>query len=370
MASATARYINSLLWSATDIVMVTEGDTVDDKFEVVEVWRGKMEKGTELRIPRLSAPSDDPRIPGLALTRLPHLPRGGKMIFLLRKGTPGAPWDVRSSANTWYVAGKFFEASIVCDRNGGVSTFLPEEPQDQSGWAVQRPVHDWRTRHPVARREWTTLSYFRMQVAACNRVRKPLTEIENIPEPDLRAARIVPYLTWTGEANDTPLMQREAFRVLTGCGAPAIPQLRALLRDGTCKVSSQENIVGVMATNQPKAIGPVFVDMLREDLEFWKAIEEAQDRDHPLGNRYQTGRILIRSLAVMGFQESRETIQRTLEFWQARPDLEKAAPSRSTMTSYCEAALKALDARGHKRRIGNDVRAVLGLPRRIMRRKR
>lgn len=272
------------------------------------------------------------------------------MIFLLRKVPPSGPVFVRSSTGTWMGAGgERFETSIIsiCERNGRVSAILPEEPREarRDLWKqdFNEPANEWRTKNPVVRREWTTLSHFRRQVDAGNRVRKPLTEIENIPEPELRAARIAPYLKWTGEDHShTVFMQREALDALSACGASAIPHLRNLLRDDAYQGSSRKDILRIMATNEPEEFAPVFVDILRADLEFWTGLEGVPDRSHSLVNRHLIGRELIRSLALMGLQESRETIQRTLKFWQSAPDLDKAI-SRSKMTDCCEAALKTLD---------------------------
>lgn len=343
----------SLSWSATDIVVATQGTAVDGNldgnFEVIETWRGSLEKGAELSVPRLSKP---------AVYGGTEVPRGGSVVFFLREVRPGGQGDVRSSTDTWKAAGECLEVSITWLRRGRVFAFFPaERPQVGFGGAG--------TFDSVNLRGWSTLAFVRERVAAVSRARQPLTEIADLPDSEQRVTKIIPYLKWTGK--DHYCMQREAFRVLTGCGASAIPHLRSLLKEETYKTSRtsrQDDILVAMATNEPETIGPVFVDLLQEDLEFWKALEGIPEPDHSLAKRYMIGRELIRYLALMGFKESRETILRTMEFWQSAPGLEESI-SRSKMTKYGEVALERLNATPKNKRITNpSSRRLLGIYRR------
>ena len=59
-AHAEAKFVPSfnladVAWNATHVLLVTEGDTIDGKVQVLEVWKGAMERQQWITVPELAA---------------------------------------------------------------------------------------------------------------------------------------------------------------------------------------------------------------------------------------------------------------------------------------------------------------------------
>ncbi|HEX6161240.1 MAG TPA: hypothetical protein VF111_13790 [Thermoanaerobaculia bacterium] len=106
----------SLSWDATDVVVATEGETVDGTVEVVEVWKGELRPGAVVRVEGLAAEQNraiDRAWYQQPDERRPKVVTGRRMLlFLVRNGeafAPAAEIGERMKISTiWFEEGRSF----------------------------------------------------------------------------------------------------------------------------------------------------------------------------------------------------------------------------------------------------------------------
>ncbi|MEZ5979654.1 MAG: hypothetical protein R3F34_15755 [Planctomycetota bacterium] len=109
-------------WRASDVVVVTEGDAIDGRFDVLEVWRGTLEPGAEVEFPVLAAFADAEKRLVRSLERRPDRERadlvstvtGARMVLFLARDDAGElvladSWAVEGEQSVaWIEGGRVF----------------------------------------------------------------------------------------------------------------------------------------------------------------------------------------------------------------------------------------------------------------------
>ncbi len=209
---AEARFImgfvlDHLAWSATDVLVVTEGQRIDGRVVVTEVWRGDAQVGAELVFPDLADYEGAERRtiengwnvlgrgrPGPRLRRAEVT--GGRMVlFLVREGgtLSGDGGHVDTSA-AWIEDGDAYALRQVMNPGGFVFVHVGSELD-------LRARVDELTRSRRAQRVALTLG-----------------------DPAARVEALTPLLA-------EPAARESTFEALGACGAAAVPLLRTLLTE-------------------------------------------------------------------------------------------------------------------------------------------
>src|SRR5437899_2620242 len=92
------RWVDTLAWHATHVVVASEGNEIDGHLEVVESWRGDLAIGDRIDLPELAAFEDEDlrRIVTVRTSTTPSVASGKRMILFLRNdGTSRSPaWSL------------------------------------------------------------------------------------------------------------------------------------------------------------------------------------------------------------------------------------------------------------------------------------
>jgi len=123
-------YLDYSVWKATHIVLATEGDRIDGRFEVIESWKGDLEPGARVRVPELAVFADEgSRRIGTAGDRAARHVTGARMVlFLVRPELPGDGARHGAKPSAWlpasYAGYGGFEVSVAWIEDGTAYAFV------------------------------------------------------------------------------------------------------------------------------------------------------------------------------------------------------------------------------------------------------
>lgn len=254
-------FLDRNAWKATDILVVSEGPTIDGRVRVVEVWRGSEQVGEDLELPELTrfapetarvfgGPRVETRRYGLRVTRdvpgpdeTPRVVAADRLVlFLVRKDERLAPVSDAASSLAFVDRGEVF---VMGQTWMDLSSVLVREGRE---------------------------SDLRARILELERVREAWTATLAIPEPARRVAALHPYL-------DEWVLQDEAIEALAACGpqgtAVLLERLRARLSEPFPCVD--EHLVRTLVEAGGDLARLELLALLDEEAVFW----EGESPDHP-----------------------------------------------------------------------------------------
>lgn len=314
--------LDASAWSATDVVVVSEGVAIDGEVTVLEVWKGDLPRGGVHRIPDLAAfaPEEARRTSEAAGPVRPVVVDAERIVLFLRREAggdaprfaPAASWGGLRVSMAWLDRGRAW--AWVQLENGGPLRLV-----------------DVGSELDVEAR-----------VAALTRLQADLRATSAIGELDQRVRALARFAR-------EPVASAEAFQLLTACGHAAVPALEALMAPEVgLAPQAAEALLQLPGDEAPAAL----LRVLAEELEFWSARGPGLPRGWWTGDalpgaeaellRRRWGRVLvsIQALAALRAEEARPTILRHLELWSSTPALAEAGDGR--VPEACRQALDVL----------------------------
>lgn len=142
-----------------------------------------------------------------------------------------------------------------------------------------------------------------------------------------------------------------AFAEMQKCGEPALPVLRKMLTDQSL-LSVHSEVIASMAKVAGEKIGDELTQLVKVELEFWKAtgpilkegwwnkIEDPETEI--LRNRYSRMYTALSSLKKLRFDGCRETVIELRDFWRSLPQLDDKG-GLNQISEECDKILSALE---------------------------
>jgi len=316
-------------WMATDIVVATEGQTIDGKLEVVDVWHGDLKPGQVVSVPELAAfaPEAARGVPSwTGKDQVPALYVSGKrMILFLKKPQEGSgKWLAASRFGGMDVSVLWIEPKrtygIVQVENPGPAVLFDLNKSEEELKAVVKDTTETRS---------------------------ALTRAAAIADLAQRANLLRPFVDskhWYA--------RRMAFAELGKSGPAALPVLRTLLADDA-HLPQHTYVVTALGQAGGAAVGPELTKLVETETAFWR--EKAPKLEsgwwngtgitradvEPLRNRY--GRLLseLRALKQLKYDGCRTAVVNLRDFWRSLPQLEDRS-GLNQMSETCDEVLKSL----------------------------
>lgn len=322
--------LESCTWNATDVVVATEGDSIDGRLTVIESWVGALEAGTELHLPALAAFAPVEKRQERELFRVREdgvTVTGDRMVLFLRRG-PGP------DHSEWRPAAEYggLEVSVCWVESGGTFGLMQIM---NPGPAV------------LVRLEGTE-AQMRARVRELRAAKAELARIRALGDVGARVEAAAPFA-----ASDAYLVMTEAIDVLRASGKAAIPSLLSLAVRDEPSSAQGAAFSALGAIGDPSAVKPI-VALLEEELGYWeKAVEQLQPgwwngqglaRDAVSRHHWHYGRVYdaLRALQAIATPGYESIVRRTRSLWRSHPTLDEIGSGQ--IVARCDAALAALGA--------------------------
>ena len=313
---------------ATHIVVATEGDVIDGSLEIIESWKGDLQKHERIIIPELALFSslESRRID--SFSKKQGFVGGSRMILFL----------VKSEA--------FSEAKSQMDKNAKISTkirWLPaSHPEYRPVYAGGNELRDnvGRFKISVAWIENGELYAFvqlfnpgplrltRLNGMTEEKIRsKCATYIDNaspyekaaaITDPEKRAKELLPFVT---NKNEEFRQIERAYNALGECGIHALPYLRDQLRDDKFLRWHCLAIKELAQAGGQKS-GMELLRILQGEFAFVKehysTIIDLRWNDLPVNTRYHIINLeqAIKALNWLRYSDANQAILNILQYWK------------------------------------------------------
>jgi len=325
-AAAAPRFdLDICTWSATHIVVATEGKSINGHLTVIESWVGPLAPGVELRLPKLAAfaPVESRRVRGRLLVT------GARMVLFLKYDAVAKTW---ASAASW----GHIEESVCWIK-------------DDQAYALSDETNRYKTFIAPLRK---TEKVVRARVRHLRAAKTALAEIRAMDDAAQRVAAAAKY------ANaDSRLMVNEAFDVLKGCGKAAVPFLLSLSDEDLAGRYRYEVYETLGAIGDPSAVKPL-VEKLETELRFWQGAKEKLDEGWWNGKsmgwreaRPYDAHVIrvhyplkaLKGIPAPGYED---VVRRTRELWVSAPALRDV--NHRQIVKDCDELLQAIERRQHR----------------------
>ncbi len=321
-------------WHATDIVLASEGETIDGRLSVLKVLAGRLNTGDSITVPELGefSPEESRTVRPFLHTpndkEPPLVLSGEKLVVFLKRGG-----DKSAKIPAWSPASRF----------GGMKV--------STVWIADGHVYGFKQVKNPGPSILTDLNYsedkLEQRVLSINKTRKDLRACAKLTEAQRRAKVAVKFV-------DSPhyYARKEAFRLLAECGDDALPHLWKILRDQH-KVDLHEKAVKALGIAGGESVVPEFIAMLEKELSFWRKTAPELKRGwwngkglewkdvEPLQDRYLVAREIIYALRRIKSPACRSVVREFREYWRSLPQLEDKS-GLDQMSKACDAVLEAL----------------------------
>jgi hypothetical protein len=234
-------------WRATDILVVTEGPTIDGNLRVLEVWKGSLKVNTDVSIPELASFADETaRVVSVRYqemnTSAATVVTGSRMILFLKQPVePLGRWRPANFFNDMTV-------SVLWIEQGRAYAF---GQVINPGPTILVPTH-WN--EGAIKEE--TLGIIRTQNAIAEAVKDDnLTRRANSLEPFAQSKM------WNA--------RKLAFAELPKCGTNALPVLRAMLSNQDL-AAQHSDVIEALGAAGGIAVGPELTTLVQSEFLFWK----------------------------------------------------------------------------------------------------
>jgi hypothetical protein len=300
-------------WHATDIVLV-EPTPTPAAFRVVESWKGGLEPGRPVLVPKLQPTTGALEISGYPKRfedivkgglneQIPAQAPGSRMILFLKKETEASSdqWqsadlfgEMKTSA-VWLDGGQLYRFQQVM--NPGPSVLVP--------WDIG-------------------LDTMKERVREAGRIQVELSKVITIKDTASRAEGLKVYVR-----SDVREAQQLALSELGKSGKMAVATIREMLSDPAFADDSAE-LVKAFAEAGGESVGEELDRRLQEQLSFWQAAAPTlslgwwnQDpTPHaPLRDRYAQTLELVRALELVHYRPASITAEQLGNFWRSSPQL-------------------------------------------------
>jgi hypothetical protein len=327
-------------WHATDIVIASEGDTVDGNLTVHETWKGHLAPGNALSIPDLDAfASKEARTikfpwKSRNANTPPIILSGRRMILFLKHPVPIAGKMHNLESAHWQPASFFREMRV--------SVAWVEQQHVYAFTQIVNPGPSLLMSQGLSEEE------MKERVSKIEEIQGALAEIAADANPGERANDAAEYVH-----SDIQYARKEAFRILAECKAEAVPVLRSLLSD-EANSNQCDHIVDALASAGGAELGLEFTELVEEELKFWKARApflkvgwwkgtglERKDVS-TFRNRYSKILHVLYGLRKMQYEDSIESVRAFRDYWRSLPQLEDKT-GLDQMSQTCDAILKTLN---------------------------
>lgn len=329
--------LQSCSWNATDIVLATEGEVIDGKFQVLEVWKGTLKIGNKISVPELAAfaPKTNRtvssgrryndwsgfKLEGSAVVS------GAKMVLFLKRG-PEKP-------ETWQ------SASI--DNDLSVSVVWIEQHQTYAIRQIENPGPSVLTELRQSEAE------LKKEVNGLIQTQNSLLKAASMENPSNRAQSLRPFLQ-----SPNLYARRSAFAELSKSGQAALPILREMLIDKTLS-SQHAEVVEAFGNEGGMAVGKELSDLLETETLFWRQIAPKLTPDWwskgvvvkggeviSLHHRYSKLLSTLVALKKMKYPGCKAAVMQLREFWKA--ELSPAADGNyNQVIDECDKVLKLIN---------------------------
>jgi hypothetical protein len=311
--------LDASTWHASHIVVATTGKSIGTGVTVLESWKGDLRQGDHLILPSMARFRSEEMLEistGIFGGRENETPSyvSGKcvLLFLVKRGR--------------------MESNRFDDREIGIWNPAVE----WGGLLVSMMWLEGGSAYAYAQRmnpgPTSLFSWDMTEVAVKNRVEAILRvqgEFRGAlaqPDPEKMRAIVLPL------RESAPEFTRKILVELGEAGPKALPTLRALLKAGTLK-SDEYGIVTAMAKAGGKSVGPELVDVLRQEMDYWRTfgprlqpgwwngtgIEWAEVERHR--NRYGVLLSALEAVKSIQFEPARPIVEETAAYWRSLPQL-------------------------------------------------
>ena len=324
-------------WTASHIVVVTEGDKIDGDVEVLESWKGDLKKGDKLIIPELAAfaPEKERVVsPWLLRDKLApgdatHVTCSRIILFLVKNGEKKGA--VQPARIKWGAAGMWQEmyASMVWIEKGQAYAFAQE--MNPGGCLL----HPWRkTEREVKHRVDQVINK-----------QEELSKALSLGDPADLSDRAIPVL------NSAPEFTPQIIEAIGKAGPKALTILRTLADDESLK-DHQWRVFPAMAAAGGECAGAELTQVLKEELAFWKKVGPglkgnwwggeglAWAQVEPLRNRYSRTLAVVEALKTIQYAPCRQVVADFRAYWCAQPQL--AFKGNDRVGDTCDAILTGM----------------------------
>jgi len=320
-------WLESCAWDATDIVVATAGSQIDGGFTVIESWKGDLKPGQDIVVSELA--SFEPPSSRIIQTfsdaeeeEPVEYVTGSRMILFLKRKAEG----VRERGQAAVQAA----GSVVWGpaSSEGVKASVVWVEEDQT-FAFYRPNYHGRsllTDYDMSEYE------IRARVLDLTRTRNWFDQAMAIPEPSIRAEELGALGAHASlAALDLYFARKIVFGEIQKCGEPALPTLRRMLRDQSL-LRVHPEVVESLAVAGGEKVGDELTALIREEMEFWKAIGPSlkkgwwnnipQPDTYRLRDRYGKVYAALVALRKLRFAGCKEVVAEFRDFWRSLPQLE------------------------------------------------
>jgi hypothetical protein len=335
---APSFYLDGCAWEASHVVVVSEGDKIDGIVEVLESWKGDLEKGERITVPELAVfANKKKRVVSRRLfddinnSGIPDPVTCSRMIlFLVKKQEKARPGVVAKV--TWLPTHPMWnriDASTVWVEKGQVYAFAQEinpGPSKLIPWGMNE-------------RE------FSRQVTDILKARSAVDRALSLRQPDKLAAAILPMIRSGRE-----FIRGETVKALGNGGPNVLPAIRQVLEDNKL-AHYYEDAINSLAKAGGAAVGPELTRILQAELAFWRAKGPKLERgwwngggEIPWGkvevlrDRYCTTLAVIRSLGAVRYAGCKNSVKAFGDYWRSLPQLHEVIP----MSETCDAVIEKL----------------------------
>jgi hypothetical protein len=319
-------------WEATDIVVATEGETIDGNLQIIEVWKGGLKAGEHISVPELAefAPETKRIVePLFAVKNEPFASHvsGSRIALFLKKSTADPlKWqpanffsDMKTSA-AWFEQSKAY--AFVQIMNPGPSLLTPLGSSEAT---------------------------MKAQVGEIVKTQNAVRQAASRPDATQRAQALAAFVP-----SKNYFAREVAFEELAKCKKAALPVLRAMLNDQSL-LPQHSRVVEALGEAGGTAVGAELTQIVIEETKFWKRTapkikpgwwsgKELQwSHVEALRNRY--GKLLqaLYALQRMKYSGSKNAVIQLRDLWRSLPQLEDKS-GLDQMSQECDNVLKAISA--------------------------
>lgn len=298
-------------WSATDVLVVSEGNAIDGEVTVLEAWKGALPTGGVHAISGLAE---------LAAPEARRSPDGqvvgaGRMVLFLRRAAGGDAPSLQPAAS-W----------------GGMRVSVAWLDRGRAWAFVQREDGG-----PLLLSDVGTELDLEARVAALTALQSELRATSAIGDLDQRVRALARFAR-------EPLASAEAFQLLVGCAQHAVPALEELMAPEVGLAPQAAEALAQIPGPEGQA---ALVRVLADEWQFWSARGPGLpsgwwDAQGAEGLRRHYGRLLVtlEALAPLRVEEARPLFLRHAELWSSVPALAEVGDGQ--VPAACQQALEAL----------------------------
>jgi hypothetical protein len=318
-------------------VLATEGDKIDGRLDVLEVWKGtSLKPGQSISVPELAAfePQDRRLVyhaRGYAEKDAgpPKYVTGSRMVLFLIKPAPGSEkWQPAIAG----MPGREMDASVVWIEGGELFACIQFRTIGRGADVVPLALQGKQFTGPA----------FKGLVKDVVDTQTALRKATAIEDPAQRAKALSRF---GGSKHD--LARQSAFDGLSQCGKAALPVLRAMLADEAL-APWHSQVVQALGRAGGAAIAPELTKLLESETEYWKQTAPQLERQwiyyHPaLRDRYVKLLYTLHALEPLKDEGCKAAVTALRDFWRTVPQLEDD-PSAREPRQICDNILKTLES--------------------------